>query len=100
MTQEELKTCLGQLLVDLRGNWAYEYSDRMDEALDLCSQIEDYTEDIVSTINEELEEGDYDGRCFRSCSFYDYKSNEGITDNVKQWLEVNLTHPEYCSVLE
>lgn len=100
MNQEELKTCLGQLLSDLRGNWAYEYSERMNKALELCYQIEDYTDDIVSTIDTELNDGDYDGRCFKKCSFYGYFSDEGTTDEVKKWLQINLTHPEYCSVLD
>lgn len=100
MNQEELKTCLGQLLLDLRGNWAYYYSDRLSKALQLCSKIEDCTEDVIQTANEELEEGDYDGRCFRDCSFYGYSSEDGSTESVKEWLRNNLTHPEYCPVLE
>lgn len=100
MTQEELKTCLGQLLLDLRGNWAYGYIDRITTALELCAQIEDWTEDIVQVGNEEIEDGDYDGRCFRDCSFYGYSSEEGSTEEVKQWLKHALSHPEHCQLLE
>jgi hypothetical protein len=100
MTQEELKTCLGQLLLDLRGNWAYNYSDRLEEARWLCDQIEDYTDDVVDSIDSELERGYYDGRIFKSCSFYGYKSDEGSTEAVKKWLIRNLTHPEYCELLQ
>ena len=99
MTQEELKTCLGQLLLDLRGNWAFYYSDRLNKAYELCNQINDFTEDVKRKIEQELE-GDYDGRTFRSASFYGYASDEGITEEVKKWLEDNLSHPEYCSVLK
>lgn len=98
MTQEELKTCLGQLLSDLRGNWAYDYHSRMQTALGLCSQIDEDTTDVENRIEREME-GDYDGRIFRNGDFYGYSSDEGTTEEVKKWLENNLTHPEYCSVL-
>jgi len=100
MTQEELKTCLGQLLLDLRGNWAYGYEDRMKTALVLCSKIELDTSDIQSIISNEIEEGDYDGRCFRGCSYYQYKSDKGTTEEVKEWLKFNLSNPEYCELLD
>lgn len=99
MKQEELKTCLGQLLLDLRGNWAFDYSDRLVEALDLCNSIEDDTNDVEECISREFE-GDYDGRIFRGCSFYGYISEEGTTDKVKEWLRNNLSHPEYCNLLD
>lgn len=99
MTQEELKTCLGQLLLDLRGNWAFDYQDRLYEAQNLCSLIEDYTDDIERKIEEQLE-GDYDGRTFRGASFYGYSSKEGETEEVKQYLRRNLSHPEHCELLE
>lgn len=98
MTQEELKTCLGQLLLDLRGNWGYDYSSRLNEALNLCSLIEEDTSDVERKIFEELEDT-YDGRTFRSASFYGYSSEEGITDEVKEYLNNILTHPEYCEIL-
>ena len=99
MTQEELKTCLGQLLLDLRGNWAFDYQDRLHEAQNLCSLIEDPTDDIERKVEEQLE-GDYDGRTFRRTSFYGYSSEEGSTDEVKQWLRRSLSHPEHCELLD
>lgn len=100
MGQEELKTCLGALLLDLRGNWAYDYSERLYEALELCNLIEEDTTDIESNVKAELEYGDYDGRIFRDCNFYGYKSEEGMTTAVKEWCELNLSHPEYNSPFE
>lgn len=99
MNQEELKTCLGQLLLDLRGNWAFNYSDRLYTALELCDKIEYDTSDIERRIHDELE-GDFDGRIFRGALFYGYSSEEGITEEVKKWLENNLSFPEYCSIIE
>lgn len=98
MTQEELKTCLGQLLLDLRGNWGYAYESRLKEALNFCSLIEDDTSDVEWRIESELE-GDYDGRIFRDGDFYGYSSEEGTTDGVKKYLRGVLTHPEYCELL-
>jgi len=98
MTQEELKTCLGQLLLDLRGNWGYDYKSRLNEALNLCNLIEEDTLDVEWRIESELG-GDCDGRIFRGSSFYGYVSEEGTTDEVKEWLRDVLTHPEYCEIL-
>ena len=98
MNQEELKTCLGMLLSDLRGNWAYEYYDRLVKAEELCNLIEDDTSIIESKIDYQ-KQGDYEGRTFKSVSLYNYHSEEGSTENVKEWLRNNLTHPEYCTVL-
>ena len=98
MNQEELKTCLGQLLSDLRGNWAYEYYDRLIKAEELCNLIEEDTSVIESKI-EYQKEGDYEGRTFKNVSFYNYFSEDGSTAKVKEWLQNNLTHPEYCDVL-
>lgn len=36
---------------------------------------------------------------FRGVYLYGYESDEGITEEVKQWLEDNLSHPEYCEIL-
>ena len=99
-TQEELKVALGQLLLDLRGNWAYDYYERLEEASALCSLIDDDTSDVENSVtHEQSGEGYVDGRIFRGDSFYGYISEEGTTDRVKTYLESNLTHPEYCEVL-
>ena len=101
MNQEELKTALGQLLLDLRGNWAYEYYDRLKKARELCGLIEDDTSSIEDHIELEMERSgcDIDGRIFRDGQLYGYQSPEGSTEQVKEWLRCNLTHPEYCPVL-
>jgi hypothetical protein len=99
MTQEELKTCLGQLMSDLRGNWAFDYSERLQTAFQLCQEIEDDTSMIEQTI-ESQQEGDWDGRCFRGKIFYGYASEEGSTEEVKKWLENNLSYPEHCELLD
>jgi len=100
MTQEELKTCLGQLLLDLRGNWAFSYTSRLKTAQQLCDQIEENTSSIESCIDVELRgEDGWDGRIFRGCLFYGYASEEGTTLEVIEWLNNNLTHPEYCELL-
>ena len=98
MSQEELKTCLGQLLLDLRGNWAFDYCSRLQSASILCDQIDEDTSDVEQRIESEME-GDYDGRIFRNGDFYGYSSEEGTTEEVKKWLERNLSHPEYCNLL-
>lgn len=100
MNQEELKTCLGQLLLDLRMNWAYSYSDRLELAKELCLMIEIDTSDILNQIQSELNDGDYDGRCFRNVTLYGYSSEEGTSEEVKKWLNTNLTHPELCEILD
>lgn len=99
MSQEELKTCLGQLLLDLRGNWAFYYYDRLIIASDLCKEIDEDLSDILESINIE-KEGEYDGRIFRNCSYYGYFSEEGTTNKVKEWLKNNLSLPENYYLIE
>lgn len=99
MTQEELKTCLGQLLVDLRMNWGYNYSDRLHEVLMLCDRIVEDTSQIENLVYSELQ-GDYDGRVFRNSEMYGYLSEDGITKEVRSYLKQNLTHPEYCEIFD
>lgn len=103
-TVEELKTAIGYLMSDLRGNWGYEYTERMEEVKSLLETLidkdsrnaTDYTEDLITT-NEEIEEPQ-DGRIFRdSCTLYCYSSEEGKTVRVKEYIEKHLTHPEYYS---
>ncbi len=103
-TVEELKTATGYLMADLRGNWGYEYSARMEEVKSLLEILidkdsgnaTDYAEDLITT-NEEIEEPE-DGRIFRdSCQLYCYSSDEGKTLRVKEYIEKHLTHPEYNS---
>lgn len=98
-SQEEFKTALGQLLLDLRGNWAYGYTDRMEKAVELCRQIEDDTSDVEECVDAELCDYDFDGRIFKQCNFYGYQSEDGNTEDVRTYLKENLTHPEYCPIL-
>jgi len=36
-TREELKTAIGHLQLDLRGNWAWDYKERLEELIDLLN---------------------------------------------------------------
>ena len=106
MNKEELKTVIGSLMSDLRGNWAYDYIERMrllitllNELKSLEPELESDCDNLISHTEGEIEDP-YDGRTFRGASFYGYSSEEGTTEEVKQWLENNLSHPEYCSILD
>jgi len=39
MNVEELKTAIGHLQLDLRGNWGWEYTVRLDELIHLLNQL-------------------------------------------------------------
>ena len=99
-TIEELKTAIGLLMLDLRGNWGDLYIERMDEVMNmLILLIEkedniDYKKDLRITLNEIAEPED--GRIFRDmCSLYGYSSEEGKTQRVKEYLNEIMTYPEY-----
>lgn len=98
MNQEELKTCLGQLMLDLRANWAYDYEERLHAAKELCNLIEDDTSRIESLIDEQLEDDWRDGRVFRNEQFYGYSSV--VNDTVVKYLRDTLSHPDMCSLLD
>lgn len=98
-TIEELKTAIGLLMLDLRGNWADLYAERMDELMNmLIFLIEkedntDYKKDLKITLNERIEPED--GRIFRDmCSLYGYSSEEGKTQRVKEYLDEVMTYPD------
>ena len=99
-TIEELKTAIGYLMSDLRHSWACNYTDRMEEVVELLELLiskddnNEYIEDL-NTTNEEL--GDpQDGRVFRdSCYLYGYSSKEGKTEQVREYLQYVLEFPEY-----
>ena len=38
MNSEELKTAIGHLLLDLRGNWGWDYKERLEELMGLLSK--------------------------------------------------------------
>lgn len=104
---EELKTIIGTLMVDLRGNWAFEYIERMELLIDLLNQLDTIEPDdikqsfniysLISTTRIEIEEP-FDGRVFRGKFLYGYQSDEGCTKRVKEYLENVLTYPEYNNI--
>ena len=99
-SQEELKTCLGQLMGNLRGDWdnfAGGYTKRLGYAKELCRLIESDTTEIEECVEVELssEEDNQDGRIFRDCQMYGYSSEEGATARVKEWIGDHLSYPEY-----
>lgn len=104
MNIEELKTFCGTLMLDLRGSWASNYVSRMEELIEKLELIRDHpdasSEDInMAECDIKLTEGEinsmYDGRIFRDCGhFYGYQSEDGLTKNVKETLEMILEYPE------
>jgi hypothetical protein len=92
-------------MLDLRGNWAFDYTDRvldLQACLEvLCtnfpdqdkSELEEYLE-IIDTAKGELTDITYDGRVFRDFNLYGYKSKLGITERVLNDLELSMTYPE------
>lgn len=105
-TLEELKTYCGLMMLDLRGNWGYQYTERIEYLNDMLSLIvihpdaskEDKTsaqEDIRIGI-EEIEDGEFDGRVYRDCAnYYGYQSREGLTDKIFKELSTDMTYPQY-----
>lgn len=103
LTIEELKTAIGCIMGDLRGNWAFEYNDRMIEVKELLEALiekepknKDYKEDLKITESEINEP--YDGRIFRDeCNLFGYSSELGKTKRVKEYIDNVVTYPEYYS---
>ena len=102
MNSEELKTAIGHLLLDLRGNWGWDYKPRLEELMSLLSQLlrnSDLTSengDIISlmlTAQGEIDDPS-DGRIFRGGYLYGYESEEGRTQEVYDYLQRVLTYPE------
>jgi len=104
MNREELKTVIGSLMSDLRGNWAYDYIERMNLLIELLNQLKDLdpgiTGEIISLIEhtEREIEDPFDGRTFRGAFLYGYQSDEGCTRRVHDYLETILTHPEFNNI--
>ena len=99
---EELKTIIGSLMSDLRGNWAFDYIERMELLIELLNQLDSVEPDnniysLISTTKSEIEEP-FDGRVFRGKFLYGYQSEEGCTKIVKEYLENILTYPEYNNI--
>ena len=104
MNKEELKTVIGSLMSDLRGNWAYDYLERMKLLIELLNELkslepelESDCDNLISHTEREIEDP-FDGRTFRGAFLYAYQSEEGCTREVHTYLERILTHPEYNNI--
>ena len=104
MNKEELKTVIGSLMSDLRGNWAYDYTERMRLLIELLNdlkslepELESDCDNLISHTEREIE-APFDGRTFRGAFLYAYESEEGCTRKVHTYLEGVLTHPEYNNI--
>ncbi len=109
MNLEELKTAIGHLQLDLRGNWAWDYRDRLEELIDLLNRLKRYAvenpkdfdlevnefeiEGLIQTAQGEIDEPS-DGRIFRGGYLYGYESEEGRTQQVYDHLQNVLSYPE------
>lgn len=103
---EELKTYCGLMMLDLRGNWGFNYQDRIEYLNQYLDEIINHpSATILEKENakedkqiglDELEDGGYDGRVYRDCAnLYGYKSDEGLTNEVYLELAQDMTYPEY-----
>ena len=102
---EENKTYVGIMMRDLRGSWASNYVSRMEDTRNCLKEIvtlSDDEDDIkmakedIQLINEEIEDGSFDGRVFRdNANFYEYYSKEGFTESVISMLKNDMEFPEY-----
>jgi hypothetical protein len=108
-TEEELKTAIGHLQLDLRGNWGWDYKERLEELIDLLNQLRRYSVPnpkdfdlevndfeiniLIRTAQGEIDEPS-DGRIFRGGYLYGYESEEGRTQNVYNYLKNVLSYPD------
>lgn len=113
LTIEELKTSIGHLQLDLRGNWGWDYKERLEELIYLLNQLRIYAvsdpkdfdkevnefeiNDLIKTAQDEIDEPT-DGRIFRGGWLYGYESEEGRTQEVYDYLQTVLSHPEYNNI--
>ena len=109
MNAEELKTAIGHLQLDLRGNWAWDYQDRLWNLIELLHKLKEYSventkdfdlevnefeiNDLIKTTQGEIDEPS-DGRIFRGGYLYGYESEEGRTQEVYDYLQSVLSYPE------
>jgi hypothetical protein len=112
-SEEELKTAIGHLQLDLRGNWGWDYKERLEELIDLLNQLKIYAvpdpkdydlevndfeiNSLIGTAQGEIEDPS-DGRIFRGGYLYGYESEQGRTQDVYDYLEGALSHPEYNNI--
>ena len=113
MNVEELKTTIGHLQLDLRGNWGWDYIVRLDELIRLLNHLRSYVvknpkdfdleinefeiNDLIEIAHSEIDEPS-DGRIFRGGYLYGYSSDEGRTQEVYDYLQRVLSHPEYNNI--
>ena len=109
MNIEELKTAIGHLQLDLRGNWGWDYQPRLEELIDLLNRLKQYAvenpkdhdlevnhfeiDNLIVTAQGEIDEPS-DGRIFRGGYLYGYESEEGRTQEVYDYLQNVLSYPE------
>ena len=109
MNAEELKTSIGHLQLDLRGNWGWDYKERLEELIDLLNQLKSYAvenpkdfdlevndfeiNNLIETTQGEIDDPS-DGRIFRGGYLYGYESEEGRTQEVYDYLQNVLSYPE------
>ena len=108
-SKEELKTVIGHLQQDLRGNWGWDYEPRLEELIDLLNQLREHAvevvkdhdlevsnfeiDNLVETAQGEIDDPS-DGRIFRGGWLYGYESEEGRTQEVYDYLQRVLSYPE------
>jgi len=127
MNLEELKTTIGHLQLDLRGNWGWDYKPRLEELINLLYQLRSYAvpnpkdhdleiifnlqgmclqnsainnleiDSLIRTAQGEIDDPS-DGRIFRGGWLYGYDSEEGRTQEVYDYLQRVLSHPEYNNI--
>jgi hypothetical protein len=109
MNVEELKTTIGNLQLDLRGNWGWDYKSRLEELIELLNQLRSYSvedpkdydlevndfeiDGLIGTAQGEIDDPS-DGRIFRGGYLYGYESEEGRTQEVYDYLQNVLSYPE------
>jgi hypothetical protein len=113
MNLEELKTAIGHLQLDLRGNWGWDYETRLRSLIDLLNQLRIYSvpdpkdydlevndfeiDCLIRTAQDQIDEPS-DGRIFRGGWLYGYESEQGRTSDVYDYLQRVLSHPEYNNI--
>ena len=99
---EELKTTIGCIMLDLRGNCGWDYEERIkiiQECLERLLKENPENKDFKSDLElckSAIDEIEYkDGRIFRGCGkLYGYSSKEGKTTKVWKFLQECLTYPD------
>lgn len=105
-TNAELKTCIGSIMSELYGSWidvkSYKYKLKLLQSLlELLTGRDGLDEDDLNhylhdleVINKEVSEIDEGekpngGLIKRECYLYGYVSRDGVTENVKEYVDSN-----------